>query len=81
MTRAAAALISPRARTCDGSSGVPEIGKFSTARWVWARQSASAGTRTSPIVSCSVRNWVSSVMAPRYPCPEGEVGAVLLGSD
>ena len=26
---------------CAGSRGRPEIGKFSTARWVWARHSAS----------------------------------------
>ncbi len=49
------------ARICAGSSGVPEIGKFSTARWVWARHRASAGTRTSPMVSCSMRY---SVMLP-----------------
>ncbi len=35
---------------------LPEIGKFSTARCVWARYSAFTGTRTSPIVSCSMRN-------------------------
>ncbi len=46
---AAAVLIRASAPICAGSSGVPEIGKFSTARWVWARQSASAGTRTSPM--------------------------------
>ena len=33
----------------------PEIGKFSTARWVWAPHLASTGTRTSPIESCSIR--------------------------
>ncbi len=55
LARAAACLTSASARTSRGSSGVPLIGKFSTARWVCARQSASAGTRTSPIESCSVR--------------------------
>jgi hypothetical protein len=33
----------------------PEIGKFSTARWVWAAHLASAGTLTSPIESRSMR--------------------------
>ena len=46
---AASAPISSR------SMGVPEIGKFSTARWVWARHFAQAGTRTSPMESCSMR--------------------------
>ena len=32
-----------------------EIGKFSTARWVCARHRALTGTRTSPMVSCSIR--------------------------
>jgi hypothetical protein len=50
-----AALIVASARMCADSSGVPEIGKFSTARCVCARHSASRGTRTSPIVSCSMR--------------------------
>ena len=38
-----------------GSTGWPEIGKFSTARWVWAAHRALRGTRTSPIESCSTR--------------------------
>ena len=54
---AAAALIRASARICADSSVCPEIGKFSTARWVWAATSASLGTLTSPIVSCSIRNW------------------------
>src|SRR5882757_509226 len=60
-TRAQAALTNPNARICARSSPRPEIGKFSTARCVWARHSASTGTRTSPIVSCSTRK---SVMPP-----------------
>ena len=52
---AAAALTRAIALISAGSIGVPEIGKFSTARWVWARQSASFGTRTSPMLSCSTR--------------------------
>ena len=61
LASAAAALTCPRAWTSAGSIGVPLIGKFSTARWVWARHSACAGTCTSPIESCSVRNsWPSS---------------------
>ena len=54
-TRAAAALTRPSARICARSRPRPEIGKFSTARWVCARHNASAGTRTSPMVSCSMR--------------------------
>ena len=50
-----AALIWARARIWADSMGVPEIGKFSTARWVCARQRASAGTLISPMVSCSMR--------------------------
>ena len=44
-----------RADRARARSGSPEIGKFSTARWVCAPQCASAGTRTSPIESCSTR--------------------------
>jgi hypothetical protein len=55
LTYAAAALIRASAATCVGSSPRPEIGKFSTARWVCARYRAAAGTRTSPIVSRSMR--------------------------
>jgi hypothetical protein len=62
LTRAAAALTSPSARICARSSPRPEIGKFSTARWVWARHSASAGTCTSPIVSRSIRKPLCSPM-------------------
>jgi len=41
----------------------PEMGKFCTARAVWAPHKASAGTTTSPIESCSIRPWVlESVM-------------------
>jgi hypothetical protein len=43
----------------------PEIGKFSTARCVWAPQRALAGTCTSPIVSRSMRN-SSAAMTPTY---------------
>ena len=52
---AAACFTSPSACTSRGSIGVPLIGKFSTARWVWARHRASRGTCTSPMESCSVR--------------------------
>ncbi|MDT4880543.1 hypothetical protein FQZ97_1163110 [compost metagenome] len=40
----------------------PEIGKFSTARCVCARYRAFTGTRTSPMVSCSMRNSSVEVM-------------------
>src|ERR1700677_2953443 len=35
------------------------MGNCSPARWVWARHKAFAGTRTSPMVSCSMRYSVS----------------------
>jgi hypothetical protein len=40
LTAAAADLTRAIARTCSPSRGLPLIGKFSTARWVWARHSA-----------------------------------------
>ena len=46
MARAAAALIRASAWMSVGGSGRPLIGKLSTARWVWARHRASAGTST-----------------------------------
>ena len=55
LASAAAFLIRARATIWAGSSPSPEIGKFSTARWVCAAYRASAGTRTSPMVSCSMR--------------------------
>ncbi|MFB9074495.1 hypothetical protein ACFFX0_26190 [Citricoccus parietis] len=63
-----------KAWTWAGSRVLPEIGKFSTARWVWARYRASTGTLTSPMVSCSMRNCCSedcceevrSVMVPHF---------------
>ncbi len=55
LTVAAADLISASALICDCSRGRPEIGKFSTARWVCAWYLAFRGTRTSPMVSCSMR--------------------------
>ena len=52
------------------SIGWPEIGKFSTARWVCARHLARAGTRTSPIESCSMRKSLSVIsvdpLLPRW---------------
>ena len=57
-SRAAAPLMAASAAMRDRSMGSPEIGKFSTARWVWAAHLASTGTRTSPIESCSIRNSV-----------------------
>ena len=54
-TVAAAALTRAMACTCSASSVAPLIGKFSTARWVWARHRASCGTSTSPMLSCSMR--------------------------
>ncbi len=62
LTLAAAALIRPSASMCARSSRCPLTGKFSTARWVCARHLAWAGTRTSPIESCSIRYWPLSVI-------------------
>ena len=59
MTVAAADLISASARIWDRSRVRNEIGKFSTARWVCAWYLASFGTRTSPMVSCSMRYSIS----------------------
>src|SRR5690625_2363965 len=53
---AAARFTCASARIWPDSNGVPLSGNVSTARWVWARYRADAGTRTSPIVSCSIRN-------------------------
>src|SRR5690606_12160939 len=61
LASAAAFLMRASAAMWRDSSPLPEIGKFSTARCVWARYSASAGTRTSPIVSCSIRYSVTSL--------------------
>ena len=55
---AAAHFTSPRAWINSVASVRPEIGKFSTARCVCGPKYASAGKRTSPIESRSVRNSV-----------------------
>ena len=65
------------------SNGRNEIGKFSTARCVWARHSAFLGTLTSPMVSCSMRYSVlsrafsstalSSAMGSLFVCFVGEM--------
>ena len=73
---AAAALTWASAWTCRGCSVRPLIGKFSIARWVWARHRASRGTSTSPMESCSVR--VSVTRRP-YPLSELLRLCVLLG--
>ena len=59
-TWAQAPFSRPSARIWVRSSPRPEIGKFSTARCVCARHSALTGTRTSPMVSCSMRYSTSS---------------------
>ena len=71
-TRAFAPLISARPAISSRSMGSPEIGKFSTARWVCARHLASAGTRTSPIESLSTR--YSSLAT----CDSSAIGVLLL---
>ena len=64
LASAAAFLIRARAAICVDSRPLPEIGKFSTARWVCAPYSAFTGTRTSPMVSCSMRYSVSATAVP-----------------
>src|SRR5437773_2269609 len=63
-TFAAHALINPSARMNARGKRRPLMGKFSTARCVWAPYSASPGTRTSPMVSCSMRYmaWLSRTL-------------------
>ncbi len=53
--RAAASFTVPRPRMSERWRRIPETGKFSTARCVWAPQRAPTGTRTSPIESRSIR--------------------------
>ena len=55
-TLAASPLIMASARMRRRSMVRPEIGKFSTARLVWAAYLALKGTCTSPMESCSMRN-------------------------
>ncbi len=62
-------LIRASPRISSRSIGRPEIGKFSTARWVWARHLARAGTRTSPIESCSTRKSSVCGLASLTPAP------------
>jgi hypothetical protein len=45
----------------------PDTGKFSTARCVCAPHRAQNGTATSPIESCSMRTFGSSVIGPSIP--------------
>src|SRR5512132_724542 len=67
-TRAAASFTRTVASTNAGWARRPEMGKFSTARAVCAPQSADAGTRTSPIVSFSIRVRAPTARAaPRVP--------------
>src|SRR5581483_5913486 len=59
-----APLIDASVKFRSRSMGRPEIGKFSTARWVWARHLACFVTRTSPIESFSIRK--PALMRPAY---------------
>src|SRR5262249_25824812 len=77
LTLAQAPFSRPNARIWVRSSPRPEIGKFSTARWVWARHNAFAGTRTSPMVSCSMR--YSALSAIDGPVRRGSSDSVLSG--
>src|SRR5687767_10120223 len=64
LARAEACLITPSAHRNRRGKRCPEIGKFSTARAVVAPYSASSGTWTSPIESCTVRIGSPSSHAP-----------------
>ncbi len=72
---AAAHLIMAWACTTAAGTGMPETGKFSTARWVEAPHSASAGICISPIVSWAVRvsvmggSWTAGWMGAGMPAP------------
>src|SRR5580698_10602177 len=55
LARAAAILMRPRAAMKARGSFTPLMGKFSTARCVWAPHRASLGTFSSPMLSCSTR--------------------------
>ncbi len=77
LTAAASPLIWASARISRGSIVKPEIGKFSTARWVWAPYRASIGTFTSPIESCSVRNAGWGVGAELVMAPNLAPGPIL----
>src|SRR5674536_331591 len=73
LTAAAAPLIAASALISDRSIRSPETGKFSTARWVCARHLAAAGTRTSPMESCSIRNSSCATVPPAARPPNQSV--------
>jgi hypothetical protein len=56
LTAATAPLMRANASIWARSRRIPEIGKFSIARWVCARHFADAGTRISPMESRSMRS-------------------------
>ena len=64
---AAAALIRPSARMNWRGRCNPEMGKLSIARCVCAPYKASAGTCSSPMLSCSMRN----VLMRNILCSDG----------
>src|SRR5512140_3455539 len=69
LTRAAAILMDTVASTKAGCARSPEMGKFSSARAVWAPHRALAGTRTSPIVSFSTRVLAPLRLGTIHPSP------------
>jgi hypothetical protein len=70
LTTAAPPLMLASAAMRARSMWRPEIGKLSTARWVCAAHLAEAGTRTSPMVSCSMR-YSSLMVRTVVPVPFG----------
>ena len=70
-TAAAHPLTKPSARMKVRGKRMPLIGKLSTALCVWALYSASEGTRTSPIESRSILNWVDfAITSSVYQLPD-----------
>src|SRR5260370_28531458 len=79
-TTAAADLIEASAPIRSRDSGSPDTWKFCTARWVCAPHSASAGTSTSPIESCSTRVFMSAPPSSRVR-PDAQQRAGRLGEE
>ena len=74
LVSAAASLTRASARRNRRGIGVPEIGKFRTARWVDAPYRASAGTSISPMESFSIRVAGRSLASLVLIGPDGTAG-------
>src|SRR5262245_9365022 len=78
LTVAAHPLIDASAAISSREMRRSEIGKFSTARWVWAPHRAQTGPSPGPSVSCSVR---VSLMRGTYPRGRLRLRAATGGGD